>query len=115
MAYNSKTILPSLGDIKMEIDANTFNAAINNLSKAGLVMWLYFMAQPDGEQVIVNYCKLKEYGINADINKKGLRELIKNHYLVQDNIETNNIYTFYPIPQEVEEEDIIVYKWQSYF
>ena len=83
---------------KKDID---YQPDLMKLSKAGLILWMYFMRYDSDEVVQVHYKELEERGkINKQEYIKGFKNLEENCFIIQQaKTALKREYDFYPAPQ----------------
>lgn len=83
---------------KKDID---YQPDLMKLSKAGLVLWMYFMRYDPNEVVQIHYKELEERGkINKQEYIKGFKNLEENCFIIQQTkTALEREYDFYPTPQ----------------
>ena len=83
---------------KKDID---YQPDLMKLSKAGLILWMYFMRYDPDEVVQVHYKELEERGkINKQEYIKGFKNLEENCFIIQQaKTALKREYDFYPAPQ----------------
>ena len=85
---------------KRDID---YQPDLMKLSKARLILWMYFMRYGSDEVVQIHYKELEERGkINKQEYIKGLKNLEENCFIIQQAKTTlEREYDFYPAPQVI--------------
>lgn len=82
-------------------------AAMKNLTPVNFQVWLYLASQKkDCDFWFSPAAITKETGIKKSSLQEGIRILIKEKYLIQRK-DGSNIYDFYEIPREEEQEEKI--------
>lgn len=91
-------------NIYAKININAMKEAINNLhSTTAYSLWTYLSSmQNDYKFAFSSYAVSKELGIKKSTIQNAIRELINKNYLVQRDF-NSNIYDFYELPREKEE------------
>lgn len=92
-----------------KININAMFNAMKVLSPRAFEVWLYLAKNQNNYTFSFSPVAVQnETGIPKKTVQDSIRALIDNNYLIQRN-DDSNIYDFYEIPQEKEEETIIIY------
>lgn len=91
-------------NIYAKINKNAMIEAINNLhSTTTYLLWTYLSSQKNDYNFAFSSSAVsKELGIKKSTIQNAIRELINKNYLVQRDF-NSNIYDFYELPKEKEE------------
>lgn len=90
-------------NIYARINKKSMIEAINNLHCTPFSIWIYLASQANNYKfVFSSYAVSKELGIKKSTIQNAIRELINKNYLVQRDF-NSNIYDFYELPKEKEE------------
>lgn len=91
-----------------KVNINAMLQAMKNLTPRAFEIWLYLAKNQNNYTFSFSPLSVqKETGIPKKTVQDCIRVLIENNYLIQRN-DDSNIYDFYEIPQEKEEENIII-------
>lgn len=94
-------------NIYAKINKKALIEAMKNLTATNFEVWLYLASQQNNYTFAFSPAAIQEEtGLKKSSLQEGIRVLIKEKYLIKRN-DNSNIYDFYEIPKEEQQEEII--------
>ena len=94
-------------NIYAKINKKALIEAMKNLTPTNFEVWLYLASQQNNYTFAFSPAAIQEEtGLKKSSLQEGIRVLIKEKYLIKRN-DNSNIYDFYEIPKEEQQEEII--------